>query len=193
VIGGVFIRFLSDRAIWKKWAGRDTLKPSGWESVPPPPVITEIVPTAKHEPVTWLYTTDKPADNWMKNDFDATGWKSGLSGFGTEGTPGLVMGTKWDTADIWIRREITIPANINDGPGDPQFLVKHDEDVEIYVDGNLAASEAGFNDDYVPLEMNGSAKALMVPGKKVTITAHCHQTTGGQGIDIGICKVVEAK
>jgi hypothetical protein len=193
VIGGVFIRFLSDKAIWKKWSSRDTLKPSGWESVPPPPTITEVVPTAKHEPVTWLYTTEKPADSWMKTDFDTAGWKSGLSGFGTEGTPGLVMGTKWDTADIWIRREFTLPANLNDGPGDLQFLVKHDEDIEIYVDGVLAASCPGFDDDYVPLEITASAKALLVPGKKVTIAAHCHQTTGGQGIDIGICRVVEGK
>jgi hypothetical protein len=193
VIGGVFIRFLSDKDMWKKYSSRDTLKPADWAPLPAAPTITEVVPTARHEPATWLYTTTKPADNWMKPDFDATNWKSGLSGFGTAGTPGLVMGTLWNTDDIWIRREITIPASINDGPGDLQFLVKHDEDVEIYVDGVLASSEPGFNDDYVPLEINASAKALLLPGKKVTVTAHCHQTTGGQGIDIGICRVVEAK
>ncbi len=34
VIGGVFLRLLYDKAIWKKWAGRDKTKAAGWAPFP---------------------------------------------------------------------------------------------------------------------------------------------------------------
>jgi Domain of unknown function (DUF4965)/Domain of unknown function (DUF1793) len=34
VIGGVFLRFLYDARIWKKWAVRDTTKATGWAPIP---------------------------------------------------------------------------------------------------------------------------------------------------------------
>jgi hypothetical protein len=34
VIGGVFLRFLYDRELWKKWASRDQTKASGWAPFP---------------------------------------------------------------------------------------------------------------------------------------------------------------
>src|SRR6266851_1207639 len=68
----------------------------------------EIVPTARTAPQTWLYTIDRPAADWFKPEFDASSWKEGKSGFGTEGTPGSLIGTTWNTGDIWLRREATI-------------------------------------------------------------------------------------
>jgi hypothetical protein len=34
VIGGVFLRFLYDKTIWKKWAGRDKTRAAGWAPFP---------------------------------------------------------------------------------------------------------------------------------------------------------------
>jgi hypothetical protein len=34
VIGGIFIRPLLDRAMWKKWAGRDATKAADWPPLP---------------------------------------------------------------------------------------------------------------------------------------------------------------
>jgi len=56
----------------------------------------------------------KPADDWIKPDFDATAWNEGPAGFGTDG----------------------------------------------------------------------------MPGATITLTAHCHQTEGGQNIDIGLIDVL---
>ena len=85
----------------------------------------------------------------MKPGFDASGWQEGPAGFGTQGAPGAVVRTTWRTADIWLRREFTLPAN---AAANPQFHVYHDEDVEIYVNGVPAASESGFTTSYVELE-----------------------------------------
>jgi hypothetical protein len=132
----------------------------------------------------------KPAEDWTKPEFDASGWKEGPAGFGTEGTPGAVVRTTWNTDDIWLRREVTLPEA--SGPN-LQFLVYHDEDVEIYADGILAASDAGFTTSYVPLDIRPNALALLKPGAKLMLAVHCHQTTGGQGIDVGLVNVLEAK
>ena len=70
-----------------------------------------------------------------------------------------------------------------------QFLVFHDEDVEIYVNGVRAAQEDGFITDYQPLEISAAALALLKPGAKITLAVHCHQTTGGQGVDVGLVNV----
>jgi hypothetical protein len=133
--------------------------------------------------MTWRYTTEAPPSDWIKPGFGDAGWKEGPGGFGTSMTPGSVVRTTWKTDDIWLRRTVSIPQNV---PSNLQFLVHHDEDVEIYVDGVLAATAPGFISQYEPLEMRAAAKPLLHPGAKVTLAVHCHQTTGGQYIDVGI-------
>jgi hypothetical protein len=133
--------------------------------------------------------TTKPADDWMKAGFDDSLWKEGKSGFGTAGTPGTTIGTAWNTPDIWLRREIEIPA------GQLQNLelwIHHDEDAEIYINGVLAAQPKGYTTEYVRLGLNAAGKAALKPGKNL-IAAHCRQTGGGQYIDVGMIEVIPAK
>ena len=146
VVGGFFIKMLTDRAVWEKWASRDKLKPANWAPLPAPPKVSMLVPTEQ----TWRYTTDKPADGWTKPGFDAAGWKEGRAGFGTH-PPEFVQHTQWKTDDIWLRREITVPEGEHPHL---HFIAYHDEDVEIYVNGILAAQEGGFTTSYVPLEIS---------------------------------------
>jgi len=74
---------------------------------------------------------------------------------------------------------------------DLQFQVHHDEDVEIYINGVLAANAKGFITDYELVPMRPAAKAALKSGDKNILAVHCHQTTGGQDIDVGIVDVVE--
>jgi hypothetical protein len=183
VIGGVFVKMLTDPEIWHKWASAGETKVANWAALPVAPTVTEVVATSQKSPATWRYTIQKPADDWMNPEFDARAWKEGPGTFGTEGTPGSVVRTRWSTDDIWLRREITLPqtkfSNL-------RFYVDHDEDVEVYVNGILASSESGFTSSYVPLEINRTALAQLKPGATVILAVHCHQTTGGQNIDVGL-------
>ena len=192
VVGGIFIKMLADPALWKKWSKRDRAKVGNWALLPETPQLqmTEVVPTSQKEPATWSYTTERPPENWTRPDFDASAWKQGPAGFGTKGTPGAVVRTTWKTGDIWLRREVTLPTQPY---SNLQFYVYHDEDVEIYVNGEPAASEDGFTTGYVPLEINPTAKALLKPGARVLLAVHCHQTTGGQNVDVGIANVTETR
>ncbi len=190
VMGGAFIKVLSDPQMWKKWASGDHEKVGNWAPLPPPPVVHEIVPTGQHEKMIWKYTTEKPANGWEKADFDDSSWKQGPGGFGSQGTPGIVIGTPWKTDDIWLRREFTMPADANSS-ADLQLLVFHDEDVQIYIDGVQAARRRGFITDYQPVQISSKARSLLKPGAKIVLAVHCHQTQGGQGIDVGIANIEE--
>ena len=104
------------------------------------------------------------------------------AGFGTRGTPGAVVRTEWKTSDVWLRRRFTLPRAPNAAI---HFLVHHDEDVEIYVNGVLAAQAGGYTTAYELLPMNAAGRAALRAGENV-LAVHCKQTTGGQYVDVGL-------
>jgi hypothetical protein len=188
VVGGVFMKMLADREMWKKWASRDKHSAGPWAPLPPPPQSKSVVPDSRLQPATWRYTVNKPDENWYKPNFDDSAWKQGSGGFGTQGTPGAVVRTEWKTPDIWLRRSFDFPKATF---ADLQFQVHHDEDVEIYLNGVLAATAKGYITDYELLPISSTAKAALKPEDKNILAVHCHQTTGGQYIDVGIVDVSE--
>jgi Glycosyl hydrolases family 2, sugar binding domain/Glycosyl hydrolases family 2/Glycosyl hydrolases family 2, TIM barrel domain len=141
-----------------------------------------ILPDALFGRSDWKYTTQTPPENWFAPDFDASTWENGIAGFGTTGTPGIVVNTTWDTADIWLRRQFTLDA---EDISRIKLEIFHDEDAEIYLNGVLATKLAGFITDYDQFEISQAAMTALHVGKN-TIAVHCHQTTGGQGIDVGV-------
>jgi hypothetical protein len=159
------------------------------EAPPPPPIIRPILATSRELGAPWQYTTARPAADWFAPTFDASAWQNGPAGFGTRTTPNTTVRTEWNTGDIWIRRSFELPANTS--LTNPHFLIRHDEDVEIYINGTLAAQATGYNGGYEPLRINADAARLLKPGPN-TIAVHVRQTTGGQFIDVGIVDVVPA-
>ena len=149
--------------------------------------LTGVVPTSRRQQVTWRYTTERPAEDWARPRFDDSTWRSAAGPFGAPNTPGIAPRTPWSSSDVWLRREITIPADADVSA--MQLLVFHDEDVEIYLNGELAARERGFVTSYETFEILPAARALLKPGATLLLGVHCRQTGGGQGIDVGLAAV----
>jgi hypothetical protein len=187
VVGGVFIKMMDNEANWRKWAGRDRNTARGWAPLPSPPQITEVVPTSQGQGLMWRYTTEAPPADWFQPGFDDSGWRTGEAGFGTRGTPGAVVRTVWNTSDIWLRREFTMPAGRFDHL---HLLLHHDEDAEVYINGVLAARVGGFTGNYEPIPLTPAGRAALKPGRNL-FAVHCHQTGGGQYIDLGLSMVKE--
>ncbi|HWY29396.1 MAG TPA: DUF5127 domain-containing protein [Candidatus Acidoferrum sp.] len=185
VVGGFFIKMLTDGAIWHKWASADTANAKDWAPLPKSPTFTVIVPAADKQSAVWSYTTARPSAGWTGPQFDDSNWKRGRSGFGTVGTPGAFVGTSWSTDDIWLRRQIDLPSQEFD---ELQAWVHHDEDVEIYINGVLAVKASGFISSYDAFPLNPEGKSALKPGPN-TIAIHCHQTVGGQYVDFGLVDV----
>jgi Glycosyl hydrolases family 2, sugar binding domain/Glycosyl hydrolases family 2/Glycosyl hydrolases family 2, TIM barrel domain len=153
----------------------------------PPPVLETIVPTSEEAGLTWRYTTEKPADGWDDPDFKDKAWKEGVGVFGTEGTPGAAVRTKWDTPEVWLRRTFELPEVPE---GTLVLNVLHDEDAEIYINGVRAAKMTGHVGSYVQVDVSGPALRTLKPGRN-TMAVHCAQTGGGQSIDVGLVRYVE--
>ncbi len=179
VVGGVFLQMLYHDDIWKKFASRCQWGSTGWAPMPTPPKTETIVPTSQEKGIVWRYTMERPGAGWSDEAFDDSGWKEGPGGFGTRNTPGAVVGTIWDTQDIWIRRTFELKAPL---PKQPVLRLHHDEDAQIYINGKLVRDLGGFTTGYDAFEFN--ADVLRV-GKN-TIAIHVRQTSGGQYIDCGI-------
>ncbi|MDB5325912.1 MAG: Glutaminase, partial [Phycisphaerales bacterium] len=184
VVGGVFAKMLTDPAMWSKYSSQDTNVLGPYAGFP---VTTAVVPSGNESPQTWRFTTVTPPGNFMVPGFNDSAWASGQSGFGTAITPNLIVNTVWNSPDIWMRRKFTMPAGTF---SNLQFEVFHDEDVEIYVNGLLAATDSGYTTGYTTLPITDLQSRLqLVAGKTITLAVHCHQTTGGQGVDVGLVTV----
>ncbi|MDO4559211.1 MAG: glycoside hydrolase family 2 TIM barrel-domain containing protein, partial [Planctomycetia bacterium] len=149
----------------------------------PVPVTTTILPDARTDAQEWTYTTEQPGDDWMKDDFDTSGWNTGKGSFGSTGTPGAKIGTEWKTSDIWIRRSFELTDEQLEQ--EISLCLVHDEDAQVFINGVAAAEVTGHTGAYKRLEISDAAKKALRAGTN-TIAVHCSQTAGGQNIDAGV-------
>ena len=145
-----------------------------------------IIATALDGGEKWRMTTSKPADDWYKANFDDSSWKERKSGFGTSGTPNAVVGTTWNSEDIWIRKKFRLDGMNRQLADSLVMLMTHDEDCEIYINNKLLADYEGHDNNYSFVEFTKAVKDALVYDGDNTIAVHCHQTYGGQFIDVGI-------
>ena len=145
-----------------------------------PKSVRTLVP---HKNAQWRYVFQEPDKQWRKPSFDDSKWAYGQGGFGTRGTPGAVVGTRWNTEQIWIRRTFELPKDVELVA--PSLLVHHDEDVEVYLNGVIATRARGHISNYSLLPISAKAAATLKPGTN-TLAVHCRQTGGGQFIDVGM-------
>jgi hypothetical protein len=154
----------------------------------PPPRLRTLVETSAQTPQNWHYTTDEPPEGWHEANFNDGEWKHGRGGFGTEGTPGAVVRTVWDTPDIWLRRTFELDELPEDG--ELMLSIHHDENAEVYINGKLVRTLRGYTTAYRPVALAKEARDALQVGRN-TIAVHCHQTGGGQYIDVGLVEIDE--
>jgi hypothetical protein len=155
----------------------------------PPPKEIVVVPTSREEAQTWRVTLYKPADGWEQPDFDDASWKEAPGGFGEPSTPGSKVRTEWKSPDIWMRRTIDLPKV---QPENLALAIHHDEDAEIYLNGKLLAAVKGYTTEYTVVPLDTKALAAALQSDKNVLAIHCHQTGGGQYIDVGIVRLEES-
>ena len=119
-------------------------------------------------------------------NFSDSGWTSAKAGFGTEGAPGAVNRTTWNTHNIWLRQEFTLGDLSNINKDNLVLYIHHDDECEVYINGVKAAQINGAASGYAVTSINESGKKALIPNGKNVTAIHCHQGGGGQYIDAGI-------
>ncbi len=123
----------------------------------------------------WRYTMQEPAADWAGEGFDDSGWPSGPGGFGAPGTPGAEIATQWHGSEIWLRRAF-------DWDRAPLGLwLHHDEDVEIFLNGEMIHRASGYLTEYQFVEL---PEAKPRHDAENLLAVRCRQSVGGQYVDV---------
>lgn len=143
--------------------------------------LTQLTPPV----VEWSYTTKKPADGWT-TAFPIPDSQTGKAGFGN--VPYLeTKNTPWTSKDIWMTTELTLPEGYK--PAKLFAWLFHDEDIEVYINGNKLFDESGFVQEYLLATLHNNP---LKSGKNV-IALHCSQSGGGQGVDLALYEDSKSK
>ena len=134
-------------------------------------------------PGKWYYTTRKPSANWSAVNFRAENekWKRGLAGFGKAGTPGVKVNTEWSSKELWAQGTFLLESI----PEKLRLSLIHDEDVEIFLNGQLVLKESGVLGNYKDFDADKKFLAALQTGRNV-VAARVRQTKGGQSFDFGV-------
>lgn len=131
---------------------------------------------------SWHYTTSLPAEGWSEVGFRAekAHWKSGLAGFGTTGPERRVQ-TTWDTPNLWLQTTFLL----EEVPKQVRLSLHHDEEVELYLNGQLVLRREGFRRDYDEFLARPKFLEALQTGRNV-LAVHVVHSVGGQYFDFGV-------
>ncbi|HBT75581.1 MAG TPA: hypothetical protein DEB39_01355 [Planctomycetaceae bacterium] len=146
---------------------------------------------AKDKPILrtaspWHYTTETPAQNWMKPEYFETARRLPLSKGAFGNAPSGKPNTDWSTPDLWIWGTVELPEDWQ-----PQPLILqcfHDEEIDLFVNGKKVFSESGHTPKYEHIYLEARETASFRGGTNF-LAAHIRQTGGGQGVDLGLWSV----
>lgn len=145
------------------------------------PVYKIIAPTAELGSWEGCYTTINPGKHWMEVGFSARSWKKGKGAMGMLHGDSLIR-TLWEQEEVWVRRQI----NIEKKPEEEKVYLHYsnDDDMELYINGQLAIRTAECHQDARVLLSDSIIKALR-KGNNL-IAAHCVNRGGDAFLDFGL-------
>lgn len=145
------------------------------------PTYDQILPAGDEEYYPAKYTEEQPAADWMAEGFDDSTWKSGAAPFGNiDG----VSKTRWLSRNIWMRRTFDLK---NTELSAPLLKLQYDDDVNVYLNGELIYTAGCCAGKYLLLPMTDKMKSLLKKGRNV-FAIHVVNTGGGALLDVGIVK-----
>ena len=175
VIGGLFIKMLYDKDVWKKWAARDKSKPTGpWAPFPNPPETKNVVAPSD---VQWSFTTKEPADDWYRADFDDSSWQKSRGAFEKDNAA-------WKSGDIWMRAHVTLP---KEQSNELQMTLLHSGPAQFFLNGATLASPRSGEEGFVQYGFN--RRATLHPGDNL-IAIHCTAEGNSAQAGAGIVDLV---
>ena len=143
--------------------------------------LKDSVLTSVDDGQTWKYSFERPPQNWYEIAFNDTSWLQGLGGFGKASTPESHVRTEWNSSDVWLRRDF----RLGEIPESVTLEIHHDENAEIYLNGQLVAERKGYLKRYESIDISAACADVLQTGRN-TLAVHCHQTAGDQYIDVGL-------
>jgi hypothetical protein len=140
-----------------------------------------ILPASDEASYDSKYTETQPASGWETEKFDDTAWGTGAAPYADNNSKGKTVWTK----DIWIRRSFEIS-----NPDINKLFLKltHDDDVEVYLNGEQVFSKGGATGDF---EMY-PVKNVLKKGANL-LAIHCKNTGGDTFLDAGLCDQVKSQ
>lgn len=181
-----------DRRIMKPSSATGKLKDKITECVLMPQngvKVTTILSTSRDHKYLWRYTTaDDVPSQWFSKNFDDRGWSLGKAAFGRSSLWNTqnIISTPWTNSQIYMRRWFRLGNVTPEMIKKMRFVVYHDDDIEIYINGVMAASRKGSVSNYIPIDISEEAKRALKPQDRNLIAVKGSQGGGEQIMDIGI-------
>ena len=145
-----------------------------------PPVTETLLPTSENVETIWRYIFEQPRADWTKPEFDDSSWQEGVGGFGEGAT--AKIGTAWSSDELWLRSTFTLEDTFINHP---YLRVFHDEDMEVYINGELVSKLPYYTFEYVNVPLGQEDKGIFQKGIN-TISVYCKNTIQSQYCDVGL-------
>lgn len=133
-----------------------------------------VLPATDEKSYTAKYIESVPAKGWQETGFADAGWKTGLAPFGDGQAK-----TPWKTKDLWLRRSFNLDKI---DYKDLMLKIMHDDDVEVYLNGEKIYNCECFVGKFIYLPVNSKH---LKKGNNI-LAIHVRNNTGGQWIDAGL-------
>ena len=163
-----------------RFAKRDAKMSEDLKNQPTSPDENVLVANHRKREQQWYYTTEKPSDDWSAVGFRAkeAKWKTGIAPFGGS-VPNENSKTPWKSSDIWLQTSFQLTLI----PKALKMQIYHDEDTEIYLNGQEIASLKWFVAKYIDVHLDQKALSALQTGRNV-ISVHVNNKGGGQFFDM---------
>ncbi|MDA7680756.1 DUF1549 and DUF1553 domain-containing protein [Verrucomicrobiales bacterium] len=163
-----------------RFAKRDAKISEDLKNQPTSPDENVLVANHRKREQQWYYTTEKPSDDWSAVGFrpKEAKWKTGIAPFGGS-VPNENSKTPWKSSDIWLQTSFQLTLI----PKALKMQIYHDEDTEIYLNGQEIASLKGFVAKYIDVHLDQKALSALQTGRNV-ISVHVNNKGGGQFFDM---------